>query len=556
MKNTLVYFITLILLITACQPAKKETPPEQEQQVQSTAPSQPKANLFLSDAVYGQTHFNPAQTDAIPYSVPKGTFQIDISKSAHIPGGPVNITTLSSTEKGFMWAIGTDRIAYVDIREGKFESVASTLLPDVSPRSLQAYYDKKYLSVEEVSKATFELFGQRAGSTVLANGMYTLVDKDNILYVNVGTKICAYGLKDVTKPADGIELKRQIQMADFVPAGAVPGLKIKALNLLGMGMTYDGFLVVGALNGIAVIDREFTSTREFYSYSETEFCSNSFSIDENNGIYTATGSFTPNSDGFLRKLVWKNGKISDSETDGAWKAPYSCGDWPPAIKGTTGTGSTPTLMGFGPDEDKLVVIPDGSNRANLIAFWRDEIPADFQQKPGTKTNRIADIIPITCGLTNDAPWIQTEQSLVVSGNGVFFVNNMPKFQAGEKFPSDRIVEALSSGPILEPPYGMERFEWNSTTNSFKSAWSRNDVNSTTMVPIVSEGSQMVMVSGYLKDEGWVIHGLDWKTGETVHKTAFGDTNYANGAYALLQYFENGDLLFNSIAGPYRVKHTK
>lgn len=48
----------------------------------------------------------------------------------------------------------------------------------------------------------------------------------------------------------------------------------------------------------------------------------------------------------------------------------------PCIKLGYGTGATPTLMGFGNDEDKLVVITDGAKRMKLVAFWRDAIPAD------------------------------------------------------------------------------------------------------------------------------------------------------------------------------------
>jgi hypothetical protein len=49
-----------------------------------------------------------------------------------------------------------------------------------------------------------------------------------------------------------------------------------------------------------------------------------------------------------------------------------------------------------------------------------------------------------------------------------------------------------------------------------------------------------------------VTGLDWDTGEIVHRTIFGQTNFGNGAYALIQFLENGDLLFNSVAGPFRV----
>ena len=59
----------------------------------------------------------------------------------------------------------------------------------------------------------------------------------------------------------------------------------------------------------------------------------------------------------------------------------------PAPKLGDGTGSTPTLMGFGPDEDKLVVITDGARKMRLVAFWRDQVQADQgdrgDQKPAS-----------------------------------------------------------------------------------------------------------------------------------------------------------------------------
>ena len=52
-----------------------------------------KPNPYLSAPVYGLTHFNPAQTDTIPYAVKRGTFQIDLAKEPRVPGGPINIMT-------------------------------------------------------------------------------------------------------------------------------------------------------------------------------------------------------------------------------------------------------------------------------------------------------------------------------------------------------------------------------------------------------------------------------------------------------------------------------
>ena len=73
-----------------------------------------------------------------------------------------------------------------------------------------------------------------------------------------------------------------------------------------------------------------------------------------------------------------------------------------------------------------------------------------------------------------------------------------------------------------------------------------------MIPSVSIPSEMVFVNGYGSD-GWDVTGLDWSTGATRQRIIFGKNNRGNGAYAIIQYLSDGSLLFNSVAGPFRVK---
>ena len=47
--------------------------------------------------------------------------------------------------------------------------------------------------------------------------------------------------------------------------------------------------------------------------------------------------------------------------------------------------------------------------------------------------------------------------------------------------------------------------------------------------------------------------MDWITGEILPEVNMGKSSFGNGAYALIEYFENGDLLFNGIGGPMRIK---
>ena len=123
----------------------------------------------------------------------------------------------------------------------------------------------------------------------------------------------------------------------------------------------------------------------------------------------------------MQKIVWKNRRLSTDEADGAWSASYDGGPNAPSIKMGTGTGSTPTLMGFGDDEDRLVVITDGARRMKIVAFWRDGIPADAREVvPGNP--RVADVYEVTCGLPKETEWVQSEQSVVCAGYGLSLIH--------------------------------------------------------------------------------------------------------------------------------------
>jgi hypothetical protein len=310
--------------------------------------------------------------------------------------------------------------------------------------------------------------------------------------------------------------------------------------MVGANLAYDGTLIVLTTGSVHAVDREFRNKPQAILFGKDEYVSNSMSIDEKGDIFIA-------SDTHMHRVVWTGSKLSMDEADGAWSSPYDFGREPPSVKFGRGTGSTPTLMGFGDDPDKLVVITDGADRMKIVAFWREQIPADFQQKPDTKSRRIAGQFQITCGLSPQAEFIQSEQSVVVNGYGAFVVNNIRP--QGSK---DRLVDVLAGGPVFDPPSGCERVEWDPKTRQWRAVWTRNDVVGTSMVPTMSSVSNIVFVNGYTKQDGWEVTGMDWNTGETVHRTIFGQDNLGNGAYALIQFLANGDMLFNSVGGAARI----
>lgn len=508
----------------------------------------PERNPFLSADIYGVTHVNPAKQNSIPYKINLQERRVDLDALTPVWGGPVNNSTYASAQPGFFWSVSTDRVALIDAREGRWTMVADIDLPGATRRSreaLERIVNFSYDSMPAAEAHLKDILGPEPGS-VMPAGIYALVSNEDYVYANAGTIVSAIGLVDRKDPSKGLEVKARFDTATIIPPTSV-SVEPPSIGLVGMNMTYDGHVVIGALNGVAVVDTELKSGQFQPFGDDNQMATNSLAVDAAGGIYVATGSKKPRLPGVMRKLVWKDGRLSAEPKDGAWTAEYDGGDWPPAIKAGTGTGSTPTLMGFGDQEDKLVLMTDGANRMKLVAFWRDGIPPDARTVPGARSPRIADQKPVTAGISEQRVWLQSEQTIIASGYGAFVVNNLI-----EEGHPDRIIDVMTVGPVHAPPRGVEKIVWNDKENRFYSAWARGDVVSVSMVPLASSGANAVFVNGYSKADGWEVTGLDWETGRTVSRTIFGQNNKGNGAYAILQFLENGDMLFNSVIGPYRI----
>jgi hypothetical protein len=512
----------------------------------SATPAGPARNPYLSAEKYATTHFDSAQTDTMPYPAPRGVFRVDLRRVPRAAGGPVSYMQLASTSPRYMWGTSTGGVSYIDVSNGGFRVLARHATPDakwVPPQKLDKVLAQRFTDAAQAETAVTQELGLDLSR--LATNVYMFVDKDNVLYAAAsGGKIHAYGLIDPSNPSAGITVLRSLDFrAELrrVAAGGSEAMQQYGAFIVGVNLTYDGKLVVLTNRSVTVMDRSFQGDRHTVELGTDEYVSNSMSIDEKGGIYVA-------SDTTMRKIVWNGSRLSADEEDGAWASLYDFGREPPSVKFGRGTGSTPTLMGFGSFPDKLVVITDGADRMKVVAFWRNEIPTDFKQKPGTQSRRIAGQIEITCGLSPLPEFIQSEQSVVVNGYGGFVVNNIRAQGA-----KDKLVDVLAGGPVFHPPAGVERVEWDPSTREWSSVWTRSDVVATSMVPGMSSASNMAFVNGYTRKDGWEVTGLDWNTGETVHRTIFGQDNLGNGAYALIQFLPNGDLLFNSIGGPARVR---
>lgn len=498
------------------------------------AATMPPLNTYLSAEEFAITHINSAQTDAFNYSIPTGTFTIDLNSTAQVSGGPICIMTLRSTSPDYVWSVSSGGVAYINMADNKWEEVARLYYQNTP--AFSADFNKKALGKafkkeQEVIKTVKNVY-KLNGLDRIRNGVYSLVDNENVLYANIGKTVYAFGLQDKNDPSKGIKILRSYNMDNISKKDSITGLSI----------TYDGKLIIVSNRTLAVIDREFINDVQKIEFGASEFISNSIAVDRNNAIYIA-------SDKRMYKIIWNGLKLSMDEADGAWSSDYETHAQPPVIKMGTRSGSTPTLMGFEEGKDQLVVITDGANQMNLVAFWRNEIPKDFVQQPATKSRRIAGQIKVTCGFTQLPKFIQSEQSVVVKDYGAFVVNNI-----GIKGNKDLLVGVMGLGPIYPPPHGIERFEWDSSAHKWTSVWSDPEAVSTSMLPSVSIPSNMVLVNGFTKEDGWEVTGFDWDSGQIVHRTIFGHTNFGNGAYALLEVYPDNNLIFNSIAGPYRIEY--
>ncbi|WP_260448468.1 hypothetical protein [Listeria seeligeri] len=434
-----------------------------------------------------------------------------------------------------MWGVSTQAISYIDVSDNKFKEVTDYKDPaakDIPDGTLDRVLQETFKTIDDVKNAVNVEMGMDE-KDIFAN-IYTMVDKDNNLYSAYKRKIRVFSLVDASNPEAGIELVREVDFENDVAKGETYFAMI-------LNMTYDGKIIVIGSQSARILDRETLEVLGKTQFGDDELITNSIAVDSDNGIYVA-------SDKVMRKLVWTGTKLSTDESDGAWSSEYSYGDTPPSVKFGKGTGSTPTLMGFDENDDRLVVITDGVNQMNIVAFWRDEIPDYAVQVAGTTSKRIAGQHKVTCGLDPKPAFIQSEQSVVVKDYEAFVVNNVR-----EHGDEDHLIDVFAGGPVLDPAYGCERFEWDTKTHAWKSVWTRNDVISISTVPVVSSPSNIVFTNGFYKDTGWEVTGLDWNTGETVFRTVFGFDNLGNGAYSIIQFFENGDLLFNSLGGPTRVK---
>ncbi|MGO4155269.1 hypothetical protein [Cupriavidus sp. YAF13] len=540
----------------------------------AVTPAGPVANPYLAQSYNNQTHWNDAATDSVEFAVPRGAFEITPESVQVIPNESASLPLVADRVAGkdiyWWWAGFSLRKVSVD-DGGKLVELAHTEVPvrlpnykPVTPeqRRAQAAAVKTFLDAHDEAGLLEYMKSQpnrmlTFAEDQIANGaVYAVLTRDDAFVGCSGRQIFRIDQEDPKEPASGMMAPKTATLPAslFDNAKAARGTRITADILFGMGMTYNGYLVVNTLGGkVITLNRDTLEVIDVFTVAgNDELFMNSFATGpEANGgaVYVASNTT------MYRLVVDKEGKIHSDEASGAWQSPYDRGIRMPAPKIGDGTGSTPTLMGFGPGEDKLVVITDGAKTMRLVAFWRDKIPPHWKQRPGTQSPRIADQIEI--GMGSGIESVQSEQSVSVFGDYAFVVNNIPTKDAPQLNPSGSFA-SLINGATRPGPAGVATLKWQQKAHGWKTQWVRTDVSSISVVPMISGAGRMAIIDGYFfgKWNDRYHIGMDLDTGKTVMTIRTGSDPTFNGLYSPVKIDPQGNIFYSGAFGLMRLDTAK
>jgi hypothetical protein len=509
-------------------------------------PNMPTLNPWLTNSVYPTSHMNPAATESVPFAGPTGNRTLTRDEA------PIVSTLFISNPT--VKTIGADTVAIasgalsiqkIRITGDAFELIGEMPYPGLEAEAAKAKPDA-VAAIMDQADAAFRAkddAGLIAAANVLegvgftydsvANGVYNLIDRDGFHY-------CVYGGVNVLKTTDDnqvdapLRVVKSVKVTDALP----PDVAAVVTRIMGLNMTYDGFIAAAAPGALVVLDRDLNVKASITFPGEA--VDNSICVDEQGSIYVVTSKR-------MLKVIWNGETLSTDEADGAWATEYNAMDEAKAKAlgaGSRGSGPTPTLMGFGDDRDKCVVIADADEAGtNLVACWRDEIPEDFEQKPGAKSRRIADQIPIELSL------LTIEPSPAVLGYGVALLNSTFPDPAGMGH-----VNAFVSGVTRTAPLGIVKFVWKAEERRFEHAWTNPAIDNTDwMVPNISAATNTIYVA-HKEDGIYQYLGLDWDTGEVKDRWVFPDDSRVWNAFGgITGILENGDLMIGGFFAAKRLR---
>jgi hypothetical protein len=504
----------------------------------------PPANPWLADSVYPTSHFNAGATDSVLIPGPVNGRKLSLDDVKTVPTVITSNPAIKTVgDESIAFASGAVGVQKIRLTGKQMEAGNFVAYPGfeadaamATPHNIQSVLDKldaaeRARDEKKIVEATASMGTMGVNLETGINGVYNLFDKDGYHY-------CVFGGTKVLKSFDDNDPKADLRIVAFkdVVDDLPPDVAKSVTRIIGLGMTYDGHLAAAAPGAALVLDRDL-NVKSYVSFGD-EAVDNSICLDDKGGVYVVTSKR-------MLRLAWTGTKLSNDEKDGAWESPYESMDPAKAMALgaiSRGSGTTPTLMGFGDDPDKLIVIADAAEAGtNLVAFWREDIPAEFKQKPGTLSRRIADQIKI------DISTLTIEPSPNVLAYGVAVING----SYPEPFPEPGPPNQFTAGVTRKAPLGVQKFIWNSDERKFEKAWTNMEVDNTDiMVPVVSAATNLIYCATKI-DGDYAYVALDWTTGETKKTWLFPDDSRKwNALGGITTVLDDGDLL---IGGAFAIK---
>jgi hypothetical protein len=498
----------------------------------------PSPNPWAAAGPYPMSHHNPAQSDVTVVDGPTKGRKLTVADAKTVPvvwcSGPIvkkvgdHTTVVAGTPHG---------LAKIDATGEAFDLVSFMPYPGLEDEHSDVTHEDIAWHMERIDEkrrkkqdlrlllhSAYMLYGLELNYRNGGSGAYGVIDKDGYHYTFFDATRLVKSFDD-NAPREPLRPVRHVGVTDGLPEE----IASQVTRILSISLTYDGHLAVAASGGLFVFDRDLE--RKDYILFPDEHLENSIALDEKR-IYVVTSKY-------MRGVIWNGERLSMDEADGAWISEYEVMAEGEAIDrgaASHGSGTPPTLMGFGEDEDELVLVSDGSpDGAQLVAFWRDAIPEDFVQKPGSRSRRIADQIRLRV-----SP-LTVEASPAAYGTGVIVLNST--YPESAPAPLNIIGNAFLAGETRKPPLGAQKFEWKSDENRFVEGWFLDDIDNTDwMPPAISPDNGLAYVATKV-DSVYEYRAIDFETGKTVARWPFPDDSVRwNNWGGITTLLEDGDLL--------------
>ena len=494
-------------------------------------PNEPFKNPHLADSMYSVIH---GRANFTPLAGPLDkTRRLREEEIKWLPIGPANAVFLYSSPypngKQVIWTGGYDRITKLDVdtfEELTTYAIGGTHLVTETEakrrlQKLDALPDNQLLDyVFDIWKEPF----------LSLPSWYRLLSSSNELFMGYlapdgSMAIRAYAEADNTDPASSIRLDREWKLHQG--SGVI----------FGMQMTYDGYIAFVTQDGtLTLLSQDFKQHHSIKLEPKIKddvnagdifnsYVRNGLATDDQGGIYVVTRDN-------LNRIQWTGKKLSTRKKDGAWSAPY------PNEQGI-GSGTTPALMGWGEGEDHLVIIADGTQGNNMLAFWRHDIPADWEGIDGLD-RRIAGSTPVDFGLQNAAP-PQIENSIMIYGYGAFLDNTNPVKELPDQGNGGK--QWLAESYFMHVPgheaKGGTRISWDPETRKLETTWN-NQTNFVSSICSISGANDTIYCWGNRNRE-WTMEAVNWKTGENRFHYILGKSHRFNIYGAPVQIAPNGSI---------------